>query len=100
MAAQNAEVSLTADTWTLVSATTVAVSIATFFNKGDTVVEFLATAAETTPTSSTDGAAIPYLPGQGEKNVTLSDIWSGITPARLYAKSLTNDGLVVVNHVA
>jgi len=102
MAAQTDGIVLIKDTWTLVSATGVNISAATWFNKseGSTVGEFLAVVGEVTPTEFTDSASIPYEVGEGEKNETLSEIWLGIASTRLYAKAVGNGGLVVCNHVA
>lgn len=98
MAAQNTDVLLPEDAWTLITATGVSVSTFTFQNKGTGVVRLLATSTETAPTS--DAGSIEWVAGMGKANYALSDLWPGVSGTRVYAKALTHVGLVMCSHTA
>lgn len=73
--AQNTDMDLAAQTWTQL--TDADVSQISFQNKGGTHIFVKATTDTTAPT--TFAGAIRYNPGQGERNVLLSDLWPGLT---------------------
>jgi len=91
--AQNTTVTLTAATWTQLTDADVA-SI-TFQNRSAYPMWVQGTATAVAP-SSKDGA-IRYNPGQGERNVSLGDLFPGISAARIYAYS-DNGAEVMVSH--
>lgn len=72
--AQNTTVSLAANTWTQL--TNADITSITFQNIGEYAILVKATTDETAPT--TDSGAIRYNPGQGERNVSLSDMFPGL----------------------
>jgi hypothetical protein len=91
--AQNTTTTLTAGAWTQL--TDADVSSITFQNIGSYHIFVKGTATATAPTDAT--GAIRYNPGQGERNVSLSDLFPGISAARVYAYS--DDAVsVMVSH--
>jgi hypothetical protein len=92
--AQNTTVSVQATTWTLLTNSDIA--SATFQNVGGNYVVIKATTDTTTPTDLTGG--VRYNPGQGERNVLLSDLFPGLSGAdRLWAWS-ADGSAVVISH--
>ena len=92
--AQNTTVSIPAATWTQL--TDADVSLITFQNVGSNHIVIKATTDTSAPTT-TDGG-FRYNPGQGEKNVGLAELFSGISGAdRLWVYS-TDGTSVVVSH--
>ncbi len=92
--AQNTTVSLPAATWTQL--TDANASSITFQNVGSNYIIIKATVGAVAPT--TNAGAIRYNPGQGERNVLLSDLFPGVTGANrvyAYADAITP---VVVSH--
>jgi hypothetical protein len=98
--AQNTTLAIPAATWT--ELTDANVTAITFQNIGGSFVLVKATTDTTAPT--TDAGAIRYNPGQGERNVAISDLFPGLSGAvRLWAWSdapqpFKNDTRVVVSH--
>lgn len=88
---QNATKNVAAATWTQLTDSNI--SAVTFQNISGNFVLVKATVGATAPTNL-DGA-VRYNPGQGERNVALSDLFPGISGAnRLYAYA--QDGAAVV----
>lgn len=81
--AQNTDITLTADTWTLLTNSNV--TAITFQNKGAYHILVKGTTGAVAPTD--DNGSVRYNPGQGERNVLLADIFSGISSVRVWAKS-------------
>jgi len=79
--AQDTSIYLAADTWTQLTDAD-ATSI-TFQNVGNSHIRVKGAATASAPTSL--AGALRYNPGQGERNVALSDLFPGITAARVYA---------------
>lgn len=79
--AQNTNITLTAGTWTAL--TDADVNSITFQNKGTYHILVKGVAGATPPTD--DDGAIRYNPGQGERNVSLSDLFPGVSATRVYA---------------
>lgn len=80
--AQNTVVTLPAQTWTQL--TDADVSAITFQNRSPYHIFIAGATDATAPTNFT--GAIRYNPGQGERNVTLADLFLGLTsPDRVYA---------------
>ena len=99
MAAQNTDIILPKDEWTLITATGVSVLALTFQNKGTGEVLVLATATEVAPTSN--NGAVLYVSGKGEPSSrALSVLWPGVSGTRVYAKALTHTGLMMSSHTA
>ena len=94
--AQQTTVTLVADTWTQL--TDANITNITFQVLGNDPVLIMGTATASAP-SNTDGA-IQYLPGEGEVNRALVDLFLGVTsPVRVYAYVAAGDkGRVVVSH--
>lgn len=93
--AQNTTLTLTAGVWTQLSnADITAIRVATL----GTEAIWLAATVGATPPSNTDGA-VPLLPGQiMAADLTLSQLWPGVSGAnRVYAQS-TNTAKVSVSH--
>jgi len=81
---QNTNITLTAGSWTQL--TDADITSATFQNRSAYPVLVKGTVGAVAP-SDADGA-IRYNPGQGERNVLLSDLFPGVSGAnRLYAYS-------------
>ena len=92
--AQNTTITVPAATWTQL--TDADITSITFQNVGSNHVVIKATTDGTAPTSSAGG--FRYNPGQGERNVALSDLFPGITGRdRLWCYS-TDGASVVVSH--
>ena len=97
---QNTTIAVPAATWTQL--TDADITSITFQNIGGAYILVKATTDGTAPTN-TDGA-IRYNPGQGERNVAMSDLFPGLSGAdRLWAWSdvpppFRNDARVVVSH--
>lgn len=92
--AQNDTVSVPAATWTQL--TDADVTTITFQNRSLVPVNIKLTADTTAPTSL-DGA-FRYNPGQGERNVLLSDLAPGVAnAARVWAYS-EQPAVIVVSH--
>lgn len=92
--AQNTTKAIAAATWTQL--TDADITAITFQNIGGSFVLVKATTNTTAPTTS--AGAIRYNPGQGERNVAMSDLFPGLSGAdRLWAWSDAAT-LVVVSH--
>ena len=91
---QNTTISVPAVTWTQL--TNADITSITFQNVGSNHVVIKATTDGTAPTSTAGG--FRYNPGQGERNVALSDLFPGIASRdRLWCYS-TDGSAVVVSH--
>jgi hypothetical protein len=91
---QNTTIAIPAATWTQL--TDADISSITFQNVGSNHIVIKATTDGTAPTS-TDGG-FRYNPGQGERNVSMSNLFPGIAGAdRLWAYS-QDASSVVVSH--
>lgn len=91
---QNTTLSITSGTWTLLTNSNV--TTMTFQNVGSNHIMIKGTVGATPPSDYT--GAIRYNPGQGERNVSLADLFPGVSGAnRVYAwaESATP---VVVSH--
>ena len=95
MAAKNTNVDLTANTWTMISEDA-DVTTATFQNLGPSDIRVMGVAGAVTPTDTDDG--VVYGVHQGEASRALVELFPGITPTRLYAKSLTGLSKVFISH--
>ena len=83
--ARNTTLTVTANTWTQLTANDV--QTITFHVEGNSFVYVKATVDANAPT---DFLGAPrYRPGQGEKNVALSEIWQGINAVRVWVFSET-----------
>lgn len=92
--AQNTTINVAANAWTQL--TDGNVTTITFQNIADNHIRVKATVGASAPTNLT--GAIRYNPGQGERNVALSDLFPGVSGAnRLYAWSETGASVVVSN---
>lgn len=78
---RHTDVSVTRGNW--VQLTDANVTSITFQNRGPDYILVKVTAAATAP--SNDDGAIRYNPGQGERNVALSDLAPGVSGTRVYA---------------
>lgn len=81
--AQNTTITLTADAWT--ELTDANVTSITFQNTSSYHILVKGTTDATTPTDAL--GSIRYNPGQGEMNTSLSDLFPGISAARIWAYS-------------
>tara|TARA_R110002153_G_scaffold3264_7_gene16052 strand:+ start:6258 stop:6539 length:282 start_codon:yes stop_codon:yes gene_type:complete len=81
--AQNTDITLAADTWALLTNSNV--TSITFQNKGAYHILVKGTTGTAAPTD--ENGSIRYNPGQGERNVLLSDLFSGTSSVRVWAKS-------------
>jgi hypothetical protein len=91
---QNTTIAVPAVTWTQL--TDADITSITFQNVGSNHIVVKATTDGTAPTSTNGG--FRYNPGQGERNVALSDLFPGIASRdRLWAYS-TDGSSVVVSH--
>lgn len=84
--AQNTDIVLTAGSWTQL--TNANVTSITFQNRSSDFILIKGTTSASAPTD--DDGAIRYNPGQGERNVLLSDLFPGIAAVRVYAYAPTN----------
>lgn len=92
--AQNTTLAVPAATWTLLTDSDI--TSATFQNIGGNHVVIKATTTTSAPTDFTGG--VRYNPGQGERNVLLSDLFPGLAGAdRLWAWS-PDGSFVVISH--
>lgn len=92
--AQNTTTTIAAATWTQL--TDADIARITFQNVGSNHVLIKATIGVSTPTNAT--GAIRYNPGQGERNVLLTDLFPGLVGAnRVYAYS-PDATQIVVSH--
>lgn len=92
--AQNTTLTIPAGTWTQL--TDADIARITFQNVGSNHVLIKATIGASTPTNAT--GAVRYNPGQGERNVLLTDLFPGLVGAnRVYAYS-PDASQVVVSH--
>jgi hypothetical protein len=92
--AQNTTINVPAATWTIL--TDADVSAITFQNVGSDAVLIKGTTSASAPTDDT--GSIRYMPGQGERNVSMGDLFPGLSGAdRVYAYA-TNGGRVMVSH--
>jgi hypothetical protein len=92
--AQNTDIVLPIGAWTQL--TDADVTAITFQNKSGNYILVKGTVGATAPTNN-DGA-IRYNPGQGERSVSLSDLFPGISASRVYAYAL-NGAEVMVSHI-
>lgn len=91
--AQNTTTTLTAGAWTQL--TDANVTSITFQNTSGYHILVKGTTDATTPTDAS--GSIRYNPGQGERNVALSDLFPGIAAVRVWAYS--DQGIsVMVSH--
>ncbi len=81
--AQNTDIVLTANDWTLLTDSNV--TRVTFQNRGEYYILIKGTTDTTKPTN--DNGAVRYNPGQGELNTLLSELFPGIAAVRLWAFS-------------
>lgn len=91
--AQNTTTTIPARAWTQL--TDADVTSITFQNVGSSHILIKATTGTTAPTTST--GAIRYNPGQGERNVTLADLFPGIAGKRIWVYA-EDAAQVVVSH--
>ncbi len=91
--AQNTTKAIAANTWTQL--TDADVTSITFQNVGSNFLIVKATTGATAPTDTT--GAVRYNPGQGERNVTLTDLFPGIAGKRVWGWS-SDATQVVVSH--
>lgn len=91
--AQNTDLILPIAVWTQL--TDANVTSITFQNKSGNYILVKGTAGATAPTD--DDGAVRYNPGQGERNVLLSDLFPGISATRVYAYAPTG-AEVMVSH--
>lgn len=92
--ARNTTINVPAVTWTQL--TSADVTSITFQNVSGNFVLIKATVGANAPSDTT--GAIRYNPGQGERNVALSDLFPGVSGAnRVYAYSV-DGAAVVVSH--
>ena len=92
--ARNANVSLTAATWTQL--TSANVTSITFQNKSGAEVLIKGTVGANAPTDL-DGA-IRYDFGEGERNAALSDLFPGVSGANRVYAYCQSAGVVMVSH--
>lgn len=92
--AQNTTITLTAQTWTLLTDSDI--SAVTFQNDSRSAVYIKATTDTSAPTT-TDGAIL-YAGGQGERNVSMEDLFPGLSGAdRLWAYA-PSGGRMMISH--
>ena len=91
--AQNTDIVLPIGAWTQL--TDANVTAITFQNKSGNYILVKGTSGATAPTD--DNGAVRYNPGQGERNVLLSDLFPGIAATRVYAYAPTG-AEVMVSH--
>ena len=98
MAAQTTTISLTRDTWTSITANSLAALTAQ--NSGKNDVYILATVANTAPTGGPKG--IRLKPGIGiDSTKTLAELFPGLaTPAYVFAYCEASAGTIFVSHAA
>jgi len=91
--AQNTDVVLPIEVWTQL--TNADVTSITFQNKSGNFILVKGTVGASAP--SDDDGAVRYNPGQGERNVSLSDLFPGVAATRVYAYAPTG-AEVMVSH--
>ena len=91
--AQNTTITLAAETWTQL--TDANITSITFQNISGYHVMVKGTTSAVAPTD--DDGAVRYNPGQGERNVLLSDLFPGISATRVYAYA-PNGAEIMVSH--
>jgi hypothetical protein len=91
--AQNTDVTLPIATWTQL--TDANVTSITFQNKSGNYILVKGTTSASAPTD--DDGAVRYNPGQGERDVFLSELFPGIAAVRVYAYAPTG-AEVMVSH--
>jgi len=91
--AQNTDVIIPIETWTQI--TNADVASITFQNKAGNFILIKGTVGASAP--SDDDGAVRYNPGQGERNVSLSDLFPGVAATRVYAYAPTG-AEVMVSH--
>lgn len=89
---QNTTINVAKNTWTLL--TDANVTSVTFQNISGNFVQIKGTVGASAPTSV--AGAIRYNPGQGERNVTLTDLFPGVSGVnRIYAFSPDGAAMVI-----
>lgn len=94
---QNTDIVLTAGSWTQL--TNADVTSITFQNRSSDFILIKGTTGASAPTD--DDGAIRYNPGQGERDVFLSELFPGIAAVRVYAYAPANakaSPVVMVSH--
>jgi len=91
--ARNTDILLPTATWTQL--TDADVTSITFQNKSGDYILVKGTVGASAP--SDDDGAVRYNPGQGERNVSLSDLFPGVAATRVYAYA-PNGAEVMVSH--
>jgi len=91
--ARNTDILLPTATWTQL--TDADVTSITFQNKSGDYILVKGTVGASAP--SDDDGAVRYNPGQGERNVSLSDLFPGVAATRVYAYAPTG-AEVMVSH--
>ena len=91
--ARNTDIPLPTATWTQL--TDADVTSITFQNKSGDYILVKGTVGASAP--SDDDGAVRYNPGQGERNVSLSDLFPGVAATRVYAYAPTG-AEVMVSH--
>lgn len=89
--AQNTTISIPKTAWTQL--TDANVTAITFQNIGGQFALIKGTTGATAPTDAT--GSIRYNPGQGERNVAMSDLFPGVTAVRLWAWCSTATEIMV-----
>ena len=90
---KNTDVVLPIATWTQL--TDADVTAITFQNKSGNYILVKGTVGATAPTD--DDGAVRYNPGQGERNVAMTDLFPGVAATRVYAYAPTG-AEVMVSH--
>jgi len=91
--ARNTDIPLPTATWTQL--TDADVTSITFQNKSGDYILVKGTVGASAP--SDDDGSVRYNPGQGERNVSLSDLFPGVAATRVYAYAPTG-AEVMVSH--
>ena len=91
--AKNTDITLPTATWAQL--TDADVTSITFQNKSGDYILVKGTVGASAP--SDDDGAVRYNPGQGERNVSLSDLFPGVAATRVYAYAPTG-AEVMVSH--
>jgi len=91
--ARNTDILLPTASWTQL--TDADVTSITFQNKSGDYILVKGTVGASAP--SDDDGAVRYNPGQGERNVSLSDLFPGVAATRVYAYAPTG-AEVMVSH--
>jgi len=91
--ARNTDILLPTASWTQL--TDADVTSITFQNKSGDYILVKGTVGASAP--SDDDGAVRYNPGQGERNVSLSDLFPGVAATRVYAYA-PNGAEVMVSH--